>query len=435
MNMRSISLLVALLAAGVAAASPAARQSEVIHIDAADLQRAVDEAPPYSVLMSDRGRQVEVAATVRIRKPVTLIGLNLRLKPGLERTPMIEVLSEGVTIRDFTLEGNVDSVPFERRASLVVFRKGRFVIEHGQTNRSAKDGFTFTPVSEHGDIEHGVIRNVTGKGTARDIISIGGAGDKGLFVRHLVVENIRAYGSDERGGVEVSDGSEYITVRDVYAESSHYAVDVQDHGREGMINRHIIIDGVNVKDCEVAVRTANADFGHDGLTIRNVSGVDFRQDDRWSPLHIKNTRNVLIENVRIHHAPGARGSNAPSVLIQNSDNVTIRNLTVINAANDGAAVLVEDSNHTLIDNVVFESAEARPRHGIVYRVRANEQYRGLRIRNVVAEDVRSEGIVLENLSESGRLDSYMITGNLSTVRDKVKGRHAVVRDNLPAAAE
>ena len=433
--MRSISILVALLTASVAGASPAARPAEVIHIDAADLQRAVDKAPPHSVLMSDRGRQVEVAATIRIRKPLTVVGLNLRLKPGLEKTPMIEVLSEGVTIRDFTLEGNVDSVPFERRASLVVFRKGRFGIEHGETNRSAKDGFTFTPVSEHGDIEHGVFRNVTGKGTARDIISIGGAGDKGLFVRHLVVENIRAYGSDERGGVEVSDGSEYITVRDVYAESSHYAVDVQDHGRKGMVNSHIIIDGVSVKDCEVAVRTANSDFGHDGLTIRNVSGTDFRQDERWRPLHVKNTRNVLIENVRIHHPAGVDSLNVPSVLVQNSDNVTIRNLTVVNSATDGAAVLVEDANNTLIDNVVFEGAKARPAIGIAYRVRANKQYRGLRIRNVLARDVRAEGIVLENLSQSGGLDSYMITGNLSSVRDKIEGHRKVVLDNLPPGVD
>ena len=52
------------------------------------------------------------------------------------------------------------------------------------------------------------------------------------------IENIRAYGSRLRGPVEVSDGSEHITVRDIYAESSFYGVDVQDHGRQGMINRH-----------------------------------------------------------------------------------------------------------------------------------------------------------------------------------------------------
>ena len=135
--------------------------------------------------------------------------------------------------------------------------------------------------------------------------------------------------------------------------------------------------------------------------------------------------------MRIHHPAGAESSNFPSVLIENSDNVTIRNLTVVNAATDGAAVVVEDANNTLIDNVVFEGAKAQPAIGIAYRVRANKQYHGLRIRNVLARDVRAEGIVLENLSQSGGLDSYMITGNLSSVQDKIEGHGKVVLDNLP----
>ena len=72
--MKSISILAVLLAAGVTGSGPAALRSEVIRIDVADLQRAVDEAPPHSILISDRNRQVEVAATVRIKKPLTLVG-------------------------------------------------------------------------------------------------------------------------------------------------------------------------------------------------------------------------------------------------------------------------------------------------------------------------------------------------------------------------
>ena len=193
-----------------------------------------------------------------------------------------------------------------------------------------------TPTAVYGDIEHAVIRNLTATRTIRDVVSIGGAGNEGLVVRHLVVENIRSYGSLRRGPVEVSDGSEYLTIRDIYAESSFYGVDVQDHNNSGQVNRHIVIDGVHVKDCVLAIRTANSDFGHDGLTIRNVGGTDWRNDEtverpagrdpvqvRWCPLHVTNTVNVLIENVRIHRCPSA-----PCVLIQNSDNVTLRNLYV-----------------------------------------------------------------------------------------------------------
>lgn len=268
-----------------------------------------------------------------------------------------------------------------------------------------------TPTETHGSIEHGVVRNVTGRGTARDVISIGGAGDLGLFVRHLVVQNICAYDSTLRGAVEVSDGSEYITVRDVYAKSCVYAVDVQDHNRKGQVNRHVVIDGVHVVDCLVAIRTANRDLGHDGLTIRNVSGERWRPSERFRPLHVRNTSNVLLENIRIHGSSGG-----PAVLLQNCQNVTLRDVTVSESqtAKDGAVVL-EDVDHALVDGVQVLSVKSLSRHGIVYRITQDRTFAGLRIRSSNVEQVQEAGILLENSSNSGRLSSKILTGNLGTV--------------------
>ncbi len=396
----------------------------VIEVDARSLQRAVDAAPPHATLIADRNDQVEISATVRIDKPLTLVGLNARLEPGLGKTPILEVVSEGVRIRDFLLTGNGDSVEQADRAPLILLRRGRFLVENGETNNSAKDGVMITPVPEYGDIEHGVIRNLTGRDTIRDIVSISGAGDLGLFVRHLVVENIRAYGSRLRGAVEVSDGSEHITVRDVYAESSFYGADVQDHGREGMVNRHVVIDGVQVVDCVTAIRTANHDFGHDGLVIRNVSGSGFRPSERWRPLHVKNTRNLVIENVSLEGV-----DDGPTVLIENSDEVALRNVTIRGAGGGGPAVAVEDADRALIDNVAIVGAR-QPGVGVAYRVRANEVLGGLRIRDVLAERVDKAGILVENLSETGRLRSYSITGNLATVQAPSIEGPSTLRDNL-----
>ena len=421
------SAVVTCLLATFAVAEAVAAESPIVRVDAAELQSAVDRASPYSVLVADRDRPVEVNATVRIDKPLTLVGLNMRLEAGLAKAPILEVVAEGVTIRDFVLEGNGDSVGQSDRAPLIVMRRGRFLIENGETNNSAKDGVMITPVKEYGDIEHGVIRNLTARDTIRDVVSIGGRGHERLYVRHLVVENIRSYGSELRGPVEVSDGSEHITVRDVYAESSFYGVDVQDHSRPGMINRYIVIDGVQVKDCVTAIRTANHDFGHDGLTIRNVTGVDFRPSDRWRPLHVLNTSNLVIENVRLQGGP----PEAPWVLIQNSDNLVLRNVTVIDAGQDGPAVVVADSNNALLDNIVVSGA-TQPRQGVAFRVRADERFGGLRIRNVAAPEVRGVGIVVENLSESGRLDSFAITDNLATVRADGRSERGIVERNLLA---
>ena len=412
------------MAAVTAAGAPVAA-GPAIGIDAAALAEAIASAPPHSVLVADRSRQVTVSETVVIDRPLTLVGLNMRLEPGLAKTPILSVVSEHVRIRDFTLTGNGDSVSQADRAPLVVVRRGRFVIENGETNNSAKDGVMINPLPEFGDIEHGVVRNLTARNTIRDAVSISGRGNEGLFVRHLVVENIRSYGSRLRGPVEVSDGSEHITVRDVYAESSFYGVDVQDHRQEGMVNRAILIDGVQVRDCVTAIRTANRDFGHDGLTVRNVTGEAFRRSDRWRPLHVSNTSNVVIENVTITGGP----QDLPWIAIENSDNVALRNIILTDAGQGGPAVVVEDADNALIDNVVF-AGKLRPERGIEYRIRSNERFGGLRVRNVVARGTQSAGIVVANLSESGRLDSYAITDNLATVQADLESPARVVRGNL-----
>ena len=422
--MRFYGLATVIALASAVAYTPCA-PGAAIQVDASALQQEIDRAPPHSVLMADPGQRVEVDETIRVAKPLTLVGLNMGLEPGLAKTPILEVLAEEVRILDFVLEGNGDSVDQSDRAPLIVVRRGRFRIENGQTNNSAKDGVMITPVPEYGDIEHGVVRNLTARDTIRDVVSIGGRGHEGLYVRHLVVENIRSYGSRLRGPVEVSDGSEHVTVRDVYAESSFYGVDVQDHSRPGMINRQIVIDGVQVKDCFTAVRTANRDFGHDGLTIRNVTGTDFRPHDTWSPLHVRNTRNVLIENVSLSGGPQDR----PWVYVQNSDNVTIRNVVLAEAGNDGAALVVEDADNTLVDNVVLVG-DRQPKRGVEYRISLDETFGGLRIRNVVAPGALEAGIAVENASQSGQLNSYVVTDNIATVKADVSSGRGTVERNL-----
>ena len=383
----------------------------VIPIDAADLQQAVRAAPPHAVLVADRATEVEVSKTVQVDKPLVLAGLNMRLRPGLGKVPILEVLSENVHIRDFRLVGNGDSVEQADRAPLILVRRGRFVIENGQTDNSAKDGVMITPAAEFGNIEHGVVRNLTGRDTIRDIVSIGGRGHEGLFVRHLVVENIRSYGSRLRGPVEVSDGSEHITVRDVYAESSFYGVDVQDHSSPGMVNRHVLIDGVQVRDCVTAIRTANRDFGHDGLTIRNVTGTDFRSDRRWSPLHVRNTSNVVIENVLLRGGPTDR----PWVFVENVRNLTLRNVTVIGAAHDGAAIALLDPDTALLDNLVI-SGDVQPRKGLEVLLASSRRLGPLRISNLIMPAALDVGITVSRTPAAGGLDTLVMTDNLAAVR-------------------
>lgn len=395
-------ILVLLTLPGAGYAAP------TIHVGEQDIQAVIKAAEPHSTVVANRNGTIEISETIIVDKPITLLGLNARLKSGLELTPILRVLAEDVRIRDFHLVGNADSVPQEGRAPLIEVRRGRFIIENGVTDNSSKDGVMVTPVPEYGDIEHGVIRNITSNGTVRDTVSIAGAGDLGLFVRHVLVENIRAYNSSLRGPAEVSDGSEYITVRDIYAEACRYGVDIQDHNRKGQINRHIIIDGLHVKNSQIAVRTGNHDFGHDGLTIRNVTGTDWAAG-KEPPFRLDNTSNVHIENVRMYGCPAG-----PCMRIRNSNNVTLRDISFIDGGHDGPALLVEDGKDVLIDNLTLSGAR-QPQFGVVYRLKSNENFGGLRIQNVLAPDVRKTGIVLENASESGRLEFYQLNGITATV--------------------
>jgi hypothetical protein len=403
----------------------AAWASSIVEVRDGKLQEAIDKTPPYGTVVADRTKQLEIDTTVKITKPLTLVGLNAKLRPDVGRTPILEVLSENVQIRDFVLEGNNDTVPQETRAPLIVVRRGRFLIENGETNNSSKDGVMITPLKEYGDIEHGVVRNLTAHNTIRDVVSIGGGGDEGLFVRHLVVENIRSYGSLLRGPVEVSDGSEYITVRDIYAESCAYGIDVQDHGDPAQINRNIVIEGIHVKNTPIAIRTANHDFGHHGLTVRNVAGSDWPDNNRFSPVDIRNTRGLVLENVKIDGCPAR-----PAVFIQQSSDVTLRNITIHNCERDGAAVLLEDVDHALVDNLVV-SGEKQPKEGLRYSITADREFSGLRIRNVLADKVRDVGIWLHNESKSGKLISGSILDNLAIAGANDASRFSVrIKGNL-----
>ncbi len=403
----------------------AAWASSIVEVRNGNVQEAIDATPPYGTVVADRTKQLAIDTTIKITKPLTLIGLNAKLKPDVGRTPILEVLSENVQIRDFVLEGNNDTVPQETRAPLIVVRRSRFLIENGETNNSSKDGVMITPLKEYGDIEHGVVRNLTAHNTIRDVVSIGGGGDEGLFVRHLVVENIRSYGSLLRGPVEVSDGSEYITVRDIYAESCAYGIDVQDHGDPAQINRNILIEGIHVKNTPIAIRTANHDFGHHGLTVRNIAGSDWPDNNRFSPVDIRNTRGLVLENVKIDGC-----SARPPVFIQQSSDVTLRDITIHDCERDGAAVLLEDVDHVLVDNLVV-SGEKQPKEGLRYSITADREFSGLRIRNVLAEDVRDIGIVLHNSSKSGSLTSGWIADNLAIVKVNADDRmDARTRGNL-----
>jgi hypothetical protein len=291
---------------------------------------------------------------------------------------------------------------------------------------SAKDGINVIPSRRSGRFRSGVIRDIVGRGNVRDLISIQGLGEKGREVGDLLVENVQAFDSRRRGAVEVSDGSVNVTVRKVYAEACVYGVDVQDHKQPGQVNRNVVIDGVTVRDCETAVRMANSDQGHTDLTIRNVVGERFRPSEKRQAFQVRNTRNVVIDGVSLKGCV-----TDPAVLIQNCDNVTLRNMTITTPRGAHRTVVLEDLQDARVDGLTFQGDVPGDEPGLVYRVASDEAFENLQVHNVTARGLRPAGVLLENTSKSGSLDYYILTDNLARILDRIEGPHSVIRNNLP----
>ena len=104
------------------AADPAAA---VIEVGNRDLQQVIEAAPPHSVILCDPNRQLTLATPLSITKPLTLRGLCAKLPEKLGKTPLVIVKAKGVTLTEFNLTGNVDTVPQSERAPLIIIAAGR----------------------------------------------------------------------------------------------------------------------------------------------------------------------------------------------------------------------------------------------------------------------------------------------------------------------
>jgi len=404
-------------------ATATAPRPEIVYADGRGLQAALDAAATHSIVLCDRNRPLTLSTPVTIRKPLTLRGLHARLPERLGNTPLVVVAADGVTICDFELYGNRDSVPQDDRCALLVIQAGDFTVERGLFVNSSKDGVMVDgPSVKDRDIVGGVVRDIVGRGNVRDVVSLGGGGVHGHRIRNVLVDNVRGYDSRLRGAVEVSDGSDNVTVRKVYAEQMIYAVDVQDHGAPRETNTNVVIEDVYALECRHAIRTANKPRGHANLTMRDITAERCE-----APLAISNTRHVTLENVRIADHPARR----PPVSIANCDGVTVRDVTVTNSAHQGPAILVENCNDTLIDGLTVRGEANALSSGVCFRAGNNKAFSSLFIHNVSAPNVTVAGVLLESAGKKATLTDYMITGNRALVVDRIRGRRARVADNLP----
>jgi hypothetical protein len=414
------SFFVALIVAFVLG-RPICHPEETTKGQISDLQKLVDAAGSNTVLRCDPNQQLTLSVPVTIRKPLTVVGLHARLPEKLSSTPLLIVESPGVAITDFELVGNADSVPQKERAPLMIIRAGDFRVERGQFLNSSKDGVMIDADEATGDIVGGIVRDIVGRGVVRDVVSISGSSGNGHRIRNVLVDNIRGYDSRLRGAVEVSDGTDNITVRKVYAEASVYAVDVQDHNKPGQSNRNVVIEDIYAIRCKHALRTANSRKGHDRLIVRDITA-----ENCASPIQISHTANVHLSNVRVINHDGGK----PPIHLQDCHGLTVRDVFVENASGKGAGLLIENCDDTVVDGFLLRGQTNSLVAAVCFRITTKDNFSGLRISNVSARMGAESGILLESTGkEKGTLSNYLISGNLATVVDQIQGAHGIVIDN------
>lgn len=397
-------------------------QAESLPASGAALQSALDAAQDYGTVIADRNTPLVLSTPLVIHKPLTLQGLNAELPAGLGKTPLLIIEAEGVSVTDIELRGNADSVDQKDRNALLVIRAGRFRVERATFLNSAKDGIMVdgAGVTDR-DIVGGVIRDITGRGNIRDLVSIGGGGEHGHRIRNVLVDNVRGYDSKLRGAVEVSDGTENITVRNVYAENSVYGIDVQDHGKPLQINTNVRIEGVTAVDCTHILRTANNPHGHAGLTIRDAVGVRCT-----FPLKLSNTQDLTLENIHITDQPGG---DKPPISITKSEGVSVRDVVLRGNAHTGPGLLIENSDNVRVDGVALLGGANALANAVLIRATDDHVLSGLRVHGVVSGAINGTGILLEKAGEKATLSDVVITGNGATVEDQFKGDRTVIEDN------
>ena len=316
-----------------------------------EFQALLDKSPEGAVVVCQQAKPLVVSKSLTIPRQMTLRGLRAKLQEKVGNTPLLIVDAKGVTLSDIEMHGNYDSVSQADRAPLIHVKRGGFRIERCKFYDGSKDGIMVTPDDGTGDVVGGTIRDIEGFRMGRDLVSLSG-GCGGQRIRDVTVENVSLKKGYFRGAVEVSDGTDNITVRHVYADNAVYAIDVQDHGavqkgkpKPSAPNTNVTLEDVTAVSCRHVIRTANRPLGHANLTLRDFTARYCR-----TPVQISNTSHVRVENLTIINEP-AGGS---PINLRKCDDVVIRNVTIKGLKKGVDAVQAKGSTNVKIERLTSD---------------------------------------------------------------------------------
>mmetsp|Transcript_30225 Transcript_30225/g.115905 ORF Transcript_30225/g.115905 Transcript_30225/m.115905 type:complete len:394 (-) Transcript_30225:1594-2775(-) len=360
--MRSVVFLLAVIAA-------AASCGQVIPLDCnKSLKTQIEDAPINAELVAYDSCVWTVDETIRVRNPVTIRGVTARLPDGLGNTPLLEVRTEGFTMTDFEFTGNIESVAFEDRESLIAVAMGGFHIARGVLRSSSQHGIRVNPMGFYRqDIVGGVLRDLVGYGNRRDLVSITSMRKGEYISRNIVADNLRAYNQLERGTIEVTDGAKDVYISNVYAENCFYAVDIQDHD-EGNSNsvaqvNRVFVSNVIAMNCTWAIHSETFIAGHSDISISGVVATDCMNAVLLDRINRLTLTDVKVINGR---------NESTQVDIAHAKYVNLREISFAGGVGESSAITLRQSEKVRIQDVTLAD-DTKFKYGVTVNATVPEQ--------------------------------------------------------------
>eukprot|EP00189_Rhodosorus_marinus_P004349 CAMPEP_0113969656 /NCGR_PEP_ID=MMETSP0011_2-20120614/10497_1 /TAXON_ID=101924 /ORGANISM="Rhodosorus marinus" /LENGTH=319 /DNA_ID=CAMNT_0000983455 /DNA_START=235 /DNA_END=1194 /DNA_ORIENTATION=+ /assembly_acc=CAM_ASM_000156 len=272
--------------------------------------------------------------------PLTIKGVHVTLTPGVV-VPVFGIFSVGVTISEFTIVGNRNSVT--KAESLIKVYKGGFVIEKGILKASSSHGVRIAPIAGRDNVDGGVIRDLVGNRNVGNVVFMTTTNGGRSTTKNIIVENIRSYDSMFKGALEVSSGVQDIFAQNIYAERCAFAFGMHDHGGQLQNIRRLFLNNVVARNCGIGIQCRTTiphfDVSISGVIIENCRIAMRINNLRWGRLY----------DVRVIDA----GIGATQIAVLNSDNMTLRDVAFIGTSSTGNAVLIRNSSNIRVSGITL----------------------------------------------------------------------------------
>ncbi len=367
----------------------------VVETDSEHPQPVIDAATPGETVRFDSSVQYTLEESLVVTTPgLTLEGLNLRLADGADED-LIEVGADDIEISGFSLDGNRENQPGERQSNgILVTGATQVLIGKGQITAVSRHGVrivdssvgTSTAPEDTIHVDRGPVSDITVRDVRVDRPRRDGCSVEGPDLQGAVVENVRTFGSSDRGCIEVKDGAIDVYVGNCYAEDCVYGVAVQDHGKYPTANLRIVNNAA--VGCETLVDAQTSHPPADVIVTGN-SGRDLGGDGMGGPggIHVNRIKGLVVADNVIHGI-------------------------------DGPGIAVNDCEEVSVNGNVVRDVEGP---GIMCRGDA----RGTT--DIILSNNRSAG----GIELSGVVNHYLVTGNLlgAPIVDKAEGA-GLLTDNL-----